>query len=148
MSAYLGWDYVGQDGYYGPAMDTWPWWHSVGQAPQSVAVPGRAEIIERYDIARDPNWPGARALVRSTIQSVLGVDAIFDQIFRQIVQHLLRQGFLDSKSAGAVSRPDYVAKVRAWVRQSLYYADVDAIIDVAARQLIRYARSHGKGPFG
>jgi hypothetical protein len=124
-----------------------PWYGPyVGQQP--VAQLTRVEVLPAPDLTANPHWPGARALVRSTIQSVLGVDAIFDQIFRQIVQHLVHQGFIDQRTAGHVNRSDYVAKVRAWVRQALYYADIDAIIDLATRQLIQYARLQGKGPFG
>jgi hypothetical protein len=138
-------EYLGyyENGYAYPSVSAWPWWYSVGQTRPPVTV----EDIPAPDPTKHSSWPGARALVRSTIQSVLGVDAIFYQIYMQIVQHLLRQGFIDSKTAGDVSRPAYIAKVRAWVRQSLYYADIDTIIDVGTRQLARYARAHGAGPF-
>jgi len=97
----------------------------------------------------DPNWAGARALVRSTIQSVLSVDSIFDQIVRQVVQHLQRQGFIDARLAARVTRPDMLAKQRAFFRQMLYYVNVDALIDLATRQLVQVVRSGalGASPF-
>lgn len=156
----FGWGHIWQDGYYASSLGAWPW-YSVGQTSEATRamaaetrrlvrpIPTRVPAAQPgYDPTVDPNWRGARALVRSTIQSVLGVDAIFDQIYRQIVQHLVRQGFLDRGTAAAASRPDYIAKVRAWVRRALYYADVDTIIDLVSRQLVQYARAHGDGPFG
>lgn len=100
-----------------------------------------------FDPTTGPNWPGARALVRSTIQSVLSSDAIFDQVLRQIVQYLVQQGFVSKGDLARVLRPAFVTRLRTWVRQALYFADFDTIIDVATRQLVHYAQAHRLTPF-
>jgi hypothetical protein len=72
---------------------------------------------------------------------VLGSDAIFDQAYRQVVQHLLRQGFLDRRSATFATRSDTLAKVRNRLRQATYYMDLDALIDLGARQVVQALRA-------
>jgi hypothetical protein len=148
MSPYSGWNYVGADGYYDPGVGAWPWGYGVGQVPPIQVGP--AEIVREYDPTRDPNWAGARALVRSTIQSVLGVDSIFDQIVKQVVEHLRQQGFIDGSLAARITRSDMLAKQRAFFRQLLYYMDVDTLIDLGTRQLVRATHSGklGKSPYG
>lgn len=146
MNVYAGLDYVGEDGY----------WYSVGQAAAAARLAAATPVppphavataYTSYDPTRDPNWVGARALVLSTVQSVLGDDSTFDRIARQVIQHLRRQGFIDARLAAQVSRPDFLTKTRAWVRQMLYYMDVNDLIDLVTKQLVRAARSVGKSPF-
>lgn len=122
----------------------WPRHYGVGQAAAQQALAAAQPAYTSYDPTSDPNWAGARALVRSTVQSVLSNDAVFDQVARQVLGYLRQQGFV-----GAASRfqPGALPKLRAWIRQAAYYMDLDALIDVAARQLVHAARSIGKSPF-
>jgi len=128
-------------------VDYGPWGYTVGQAHPAPPPPGTAYGYTSYDPTTDPNWAGARALVLSTVQSVLGVDDLFDQIAKQVIQHLRRQGFIDSRLAERVVRRDFLERLRAWVRQALYYMDVNALIDLATRQLVHAARTIQKSPF-
>lgn len=139
---YVGQDeyYVGQDEYYGagdyydPNVGAWPWWTSVGQQ-------GRMVVAQPYDPTKDSNWAGARGLVLSTIQAVLGDDATFNRVATQIIAHLRRQGFLNERAAMLVRRPDFFPKLRTYFRQMLYYMDTNAVIDLTARELFRVLAS-------
>jgi hypothetical protein len=57
------------------------------------------------------------------------------------VQHLLRQGFLDRQSAAQLSRSENLAKARNRIRQMTYYMDLDALIDLGARQVVQALRA-------